>query len=248
MHTNHPFSLPSLIGYIRPINADELEKYKGEGYSSTSMLGITGLEQEYEKRLREDKGGVIYISKQENGKEIEKIEIARKESKNGEDIKLSIDFDLQKKIYEQMNKDLGASTAINPKNGEILAMVSSPSFDSNLYTTYIPESVREIWKNNSNPNLIDSSTKSFFPISIAFMAKYILSEYTNASFKLIGCFVSVTLVTLYSPQDSLGCHLLPFMSIDSLGFIILFSNPIIAVISLKVDPGEYTLLNLFSNC
>jgi penicillin-binding protein 3 len=140
----------SLIGYIRPINAEELERLKGQGYSSTSMLGIIGLEQEYEKRLREDKGGVIYISKQENGKEIEKIEIAKKQPKNGEDIKLSIDFEIQKKIYEEMNKDLGASTAINPKNGEILAMVSSPSFDSNLYTTYIPESLRKEWEDNSN--------------------------------------------------------------------------------------------------
>ncbi|HSQ34120.1 MAG TPA: penicillin-binding transpeptidase domain-containing protein, partial [Peptostreptococcaceae bacterium] len=140
----------SLIGYIRPINAEELEKHKGQGYSSTSMLGITGLEQEYEKRLREYKGGLIYISKQEDGKEVEKIEISKKQPKNGENIKLSIDFDLQKKIYEEMNKDLGASTALNPKNGEILAMVSSPSFDSNLYSTYIPESQKRAWKDNSN--------------------------------------------------------------------------------------------------
>lgn len=138
----------SLIGYIAPITAEELGKMSGQGYSSSSLIGKAGLEQVYEKRLKGENGAEIYISKQKDGKE-EKISIAKKESKDGENIKLSIDFDLQNKIYLAMNKDAGASTAINPKNGQVLAMVSSPSYDSNLFTTYISNSQNAAWKSST---------------------------------------------------------------------------------------------------
>lgn len=139
----------SLIGYIAPITAEELEKNSGQGYSSSSKIGKAGLEQVYEKRLKGENGAEIYISKQKDGKEVQKISIVKKEPKDGENIKLSIDFDLQKKIYEAMNKDEGASTAINPKNGQVLAMVSSPSYDSNLFTTYISDSQNAAWKSST---------------------------------------------------------------------------------------------------
>lgn len=134
----------SLIGYVASINAEELEKVKDQGYDSTSIIGKMGLEKVYEKRLKGEAGGEIYISRKK-GEQEDKIYIAKKEPKNGENIKLSIDAGLQKKIYEVMNKEAGASTAINPKTGEVLAVVSSPSYDSNLFTTYIPESQKAAW-------------------------------------------------------------------------------------------------------
>lgn len=140
----------SLIGYIRPITAEELEKSKSEGYSSTSLIGKAGLEQVYEKRLRGENGTIIYISKQKDGK----VDIIlKKNSKAGEDIKLSVDIELQKKIYAGMNKEAGASAAINPKTGEVLALVSSPSYDSNAYTTYISNTQKAIWKSGKSPTI-----------------------------------------------------------------------------------------------
>ncbi|MEW9095476.1 MAG: penicillin-binding transpeptidase domain-containing protein [Clostridiaceae bacterium] len=135
-----------LIGYVGDITAEELEKLDGKGYSSVSKIGKRGLEQVYEDKLRAKDGKFIYISKQKDGGESEKIQIAKTEPKDGENITLSIDLGLQKKIYESMNGEKGASTAINPKTGEVLAMVSSPSFDLNLFTTYAPESVKEKWE------------------------------------------------------------------------------------------------------
>ena len=134
----------SLIGYIGPITAEELTNHKDEGYTAQDKIGKVGLEQVYEKRLKGEKGGEIYIAK--DGKDDSKKVIVRKEAKDGENIKLSIDFDTQKKIYDEMKADAGASTAINPKTGEILALVSSPSFDSNLYSTYIPDTISNAWK------------------------------------------------------------------------------------------------------
>lgn len=133
----------SLIGYIRPIQADDLEKMPGQGYSSVSFIGAKGVEQVYEKRLKGENGGRIYIT-DKNGSE--KSVILKKESKAGENITLSVDSELQKKIYEGMKNDAGASTAVNPKTGEVLALVSSPSYDSNVYTTYKSNTTKAKWE------------------------------------------------------------------------------------------------------
>ncbi|MBZ9687138.1 penicillin-binding transpeptidase domain-containing protein [Clostridium estertheticum] len=141
----------SLIGYIEPINAEELEKMAGQGYSSVSLVGKAGLEQVHEKRLKGENGATIYISKEVDGKEIQKLIILKKEAKAGENIKLSVDSELQKKIYAGMNKDAGACAALNPKSGEVLALVSSPSYDSNARTTYISNSQSAAWKSAKEP-------------------------------------------------------------------------------------------------
>jgi cell division protein FtsI/penicillin-binding protein 2 len=138
----------SLIGYIRPITAEELEKNAGKGYSSTSMIGAKGLEQVNEERLKGEDGATIYISKV---KDESKVVILKKEFKAGENIKLSVDINLQKKIYEEMKGEPGASTAVNPKTGEVLAMVSSPSFDSNVYSTYKSNTQLAAWEADDDP-------------------------------------------------------------------------------------------------
>lgn len=143
----------SLIGYIAPITAEELEKRAGQGYSSTSLIGKAGLEQVYEKRLKGDNGATIYILRQKDGKEIQEDTILKKESKAGENITLSVDTELQKNIYKGMNKEPGASAAINPKTGEVLALVSSPSYDSNAYTTYKSNTQLAAWKVAKEPFL-----------------------------------------------------------------------------------------------
>ncbi|MGV8982093.1 penicillin-binding transpeptidase domain-containing protein [Clostridium sp.] len=141
----------SLIGYIEPITAEELEKMPGQGYTSVSLIGKAGLEQVNEKRLKGENGATIYVSKEKDGKETQRLEILKKESKAGENIKLSVDSELQKKIYAGMNKDGGACAALNPKSGEVLALVSSPSYDSNTRTTYISNSQRKAWKIGKDP-------------------------------------------------------------------------------------------------
>ena len=151
----------SLIGYIAPITAEELDKHKDEGYTSQDKIGKLGLEQVYEKRLKGEKGGEIYIAK--GGKDDSKVAIVKKEAKDGENIKLSIDIDTQKKIYTEMKGEAGAATASNPKTGEILALVSSPSFDSNLYSTYISDTTRNSWKTSINDPFTNRFKAAYAP-------------------------------------------------------------------------------------
>jgi len=134
-------SIGNLIGYVSPITAEELEDNKDKGYSQTSLIGKAGIEKVYEDTLRGQDGGEIYIERGE-----EKISIAKTEAKNGQDIKLSIDPELQAKIYSEMNGYKGASTAVDPKTGEVLAMVSSPSYDPNVFVTYKTKTIKEQWE------------------------------------------------------------------------------------------------------
>ena len=134
-------SIGNLIGHVSPITAEELENNKDKGYSQTSLIGKAGIERVYEDTLRGQDGGEIYIERGE-----EKISIAKTEAKNGQDIKLSIDPELQAKIYSEMKDQKGASTAVNPKTGEVLAMVSSPSYDPNVFVTYKTKTIKDQWE------------------------------------------------------------------------------------------------------
>lgn len=119
-----------ITGYISSITAEELESMQNKGYTSSSVIGKTGLEKEYEDRLKGTDGVKIYIE-DENGTNIKTIkEIA---AQDGEDIKLTIDLDIQLKIYEQLKNDEGFFVVMNPKTGEILALVSTPSYDANKF-------------------------------------------------------------------------------------------------------------------
>lgn len=135
----------ALIGYVGAITAEELEKVKDQGYNEYSLIGKKGLEQVYEKRLKGEAGGRIYIERGTSEKK-EVIEVGKKEPKDGENIKVSIDLQLQKKIYEEMNKESGAAVAAHPKTGEVLAMVSSPSYDSNVFSTYTTDTQKAAWE------------------------------------------------------------------------------------------------------
>lgn len=120
-----------LLGYIQGINEEELKEKKEQGYNQQSVIGKSGLEKIYEERLRAINGAEIYIV-DDNGKKTKTL--AKTEAKNGEDIKLTIDSTLQKALYEQFKEDKSAHVAINPKTGEVLALLSTPTFDSNDFS------------------------------------------------------------------------------------------------------------------
>ena len=147
-----------LIGYVGSITAEELETNKYKGYTDTSLIGKAGLEQVYEETLRGKDFAEIYI---ERGSE--KITIATKEGEPGNDIKTSIDPALQSKIYSEMNDEKGAATAVNPKTGEVLAMVSAPSFNSNVFTTYVTKTQKAKWEESNNADEINRFNKTYSP-------------------------------------------------------------------------------------
>lgn len=153
----------SLIGYLTPITSEELAKDKDNFYHSGSLVGKFGLETVYEKTLRAKDGKEVYISRIQDGKETDKEVMAKTEPEDGKNLNITVDVALQKKIYEEMTGDTGASTAIEPKTGEILAMVSSPSFDSNIYATYLTNTQKARFENKSVDVFHNRFNKSYSP-------------------------------------------------------------------------------------
>ncbi len=149
-----------VIGYVQAISAEELEENKGKGYNSNSVIGKAGIEKVYEETLRGKDGKEIYIE-DENGKKVKTI--AKQEVENGKDVKLTIDANKQKQIYESLEENKGAYVAMNSKTGEIIALVSTPSYDSNDFALGMST---EEWKNlnedEKNP-LLNRLTKAWSP-------------------------------------------------------------------------------------
>lgn len=124
-------STSQLVGYIQPINAEELKEKAKDGYTSSSKIGKYGLERAYESTLRAVNGSEIYIEDANGNK---KTSIAKQEQKDGQDVKLTIDSKLQQTVYEQFKDDKSAVVVMNQKTGEVLALASCPSFDSNDFS------------------------------------------------------------------------------------------------------------------
>ena len=120
-----------LLGYVQTISTEELKENADKGYTETSVIGKTGLEKTYEDTLHATDGAEIYMTDAEGNK---KKTLAKKQEKNGENIKLTIDATVQQKLYEQLKEDKATAVAMNPNTGEILALVSCPTFDSNDFS------------------------------------------------------------------------------------------------------------------
>jgi penicillin-binding protein len=119
-----------LIGYVQSATAEDLENHPGEGYSAESVIGRSGVEKLYEKQLKGKDGCDIKILDSEG--EVKEV-LASIFKEDGMDIRLTIDSDLQKSLYEQFKEDPGCSVAMNPYTGEVLALVSTPSYDNNEF-------------------------------------------------------------------------------------------------------------------
>lgn len=149
-----------LIGYVQPINAEELEKYSDKGYSSTSLIGKSGLELAYEDRLRGTDGVRIYILNSDG--EVVK-ELAKQDQKDGEDIKLTVDTEIQAKLYEQLKNDKGLFVVMQPKTGELLALVSTPTYNSNDFTLGLTTDKWNQLNNDENKPLYNRFIQSYCP-------------------------------------------------------------------------------------
>lgn len=137
-------STSHLLGYVRQINAEELEEMKDQGYDEQSVIGKSGLEKLYEERLRAQEGYKIAILDAEGN---EKEALAMEPAKDGEEITLTIDVNWQQSLYEAYKEDKSCSVVMNPKSGEVLALVSTPSFNS---MDFVLGMSQETWDNLNN--------------------------------------------------------------------------------------------------
>src|SRR6185295_12320740 len=129
------------LGYIGQVNPKQLENpaFKEAGYKSGDIIGQGGIEAVYDRVLR-GKDGMRRVIVDSRG--VPKAELERIEPIRGQDIITTLDLDLQKVAEQQFysKNETGAAVAVNPQNGEILAMVSVPSFDPNVFARNVVSS------------------------------------------------------------------------------------------------------------
>lgn len=118
---------PNTVGYLSEVNERDIKK--DVYYTKGDLIGVTGIEKSYEEYLRGEKG-VEYLTVDVFNRYVEKHKSGKKDIDPipGEDINVSIDYELQKYGEQLLKNKRGAIVAIEPETGEILALVSSPSF------------------------------------------------------------------------------------------------------------------------
>jgi penicillin-binding protein 2 len=123
-----------LIGYVGEVSEDDLNQTRYAAYEPGDVVGKAGVEEEYDQLLRGQDGSrdVIVDS---HGREVGFLGVQH--AIPGQDLRLTIDNDLQKAAELALGDRNGAIVAMDPRNGEILAMVSRPSFDPNAFAVKI---------------------------------------------------------------------------------------------------------------
>ncbi|MHC5722746.1 MAG: penicillin-binding protein 2 [Nostoc sp.] len=127
----HGEQLAHVLGYTRELTADQLKDKKQQGYRLGDVIGQMGVEKAYEKVLRGEWGGQ-QVEVDGAGRPIRVL--GEKQAKAGNDLHLTIDLDVQKAAEKALGNNRGAIAAIDPKNGAVLAMVSYPTFDPNIFS------------------------------------------------------------------------------------------------------------------
>ena len=150
-----------IVGYVQNVNAEDLKKHKNEGYNSISVIGRSGIEAAYEEKLRGITSGKIDLV-DKNDKVIK--ELCHKEVKmSPQDITLTIDIDLQQSLYNEYQNDKSASVALNPKTGEVLALVSTPSYSNNDFVLGLSIDKWNELNNDVNQPLLNRYKQTYTP-------------------------------------------------------------------------------------
>ncbi|MEM9923845.1 MAG: penicillin-binding protein 2 [Cyanobacteria bacterium P01_D01_bin.50] len=131
----HGAHLAHVMGYTRELTAEQLAKKKKDGYRLGDVIGQMGVEKAFETTLRGEWGGQ-QVEVDGKGRPIKVL--GEKQAEAGQDIQLTIDLDIQKSAYRALQGRTGTIIVMHPENGGILAMVSYPAFDPNIFTEQNP--------------------------------------------------------------------------------------------------------------
>lgn len=191
-------SIAHLIGYVGEVDQKRIDK--DSTYKEGDYIGMIGIEKAYEQELRGENGYKIFIANSKNIiKESYKNGKNDKPSVAGKVLTLSIDIELQEYAYQLMKHKKGSVVAIDPKTGEILAMISSPAYDPNLLVG------RDRAKNYRALSLNDSLNPLF---NRALMAEYP----PGSTFKLVQALIGLQEgdISIHSGfpcnKGLVGCH------------------------------------------
>ncbi|WP_413482063.1 peptidoglycan DD-transpeptidase MrdA [Morganella psychrotolerans] len=181
-------ALTHVIGYVAKINDKDVERLEKEGifpnYAATHDIGKLGIERYYESVLH-GKTGYEEVEVNSRGRVIRQLHEQAPQA--GKDIYLTVDLELQIYIEKLLTTSRAAVVVSDPRNGEILALVSNPSYDPNLFVNGISgPNYRELLGNPDRP-LINRTTQGLYPpastvkpfISVAALSEKVITRNTT---------------------------------------------------------------------
>lgn len=148
------------LGYVGRINAEEMQTLDTGRYAGTHFIGKTGVERFYEDQLH-GQAGLRKVETNARGRVLR--ELGRTDPVPGENLTLTLDKSLQMLAYELMDGRRGSIVAVMPDTGEILAMVSTPGFDSNQFVTGIDVASYRALQVNIDLPLFNRAIRGHYP-------------------------------------------------------------------------------------
>lgn len=147
-----------LVGYVGDVTAEDIEN--NPTLASGQIVGKTGMEAVFDEQLRGRTGGQITIVDEEG--ELKAVVIENDEE-NGQSVHLTIDSDVQNDLYEAFNEEPGSGAIMHPETGEMLALVSSPSYNPQLFSRGISAEEYAAYEENEDTPFVNRYTSRYAP-------------------------------------------------------------------------------------
>ncbi|MSR85737.1 hypothetical protein EXS71_04890, partial [Candidatus Uhrbacteria bacterium] len=184
-------SLSHVLGYVGKLSPEEYIQDKSSGYRHVDEKGKAGVERSLEQGLRGTVGE--HVSEVDARGRVKAL-VGDKPASDGQDIQLSLDLDLQRSTEQALSDELraahidrGAAIAMDPRDGSILALVSLPAYDNNIFSGSVSSTVYQALLDNPNQPLFPRAWAGTYPsgstvkivISVAALAEKVITPYTT---------------------------------------------------------------------
>lgn len=182
-------SISHVLGYVGDITREEIQVLYNKGYDSNSELGKTGLEKQYDIYLR-GKEGIRYNTVDVRGRQIGDIGYVEKPPVLGKNLVLTIDRHIQELSEKALGERMGSVVVMRPGTGEILALVSYPSFDPNIfYTDQSSSYYKKLSLDSEYPFLNRTIQSAYAPASVfkIIMSAAIMEEEVFPEWETVDC-------------------------------------------------------------
>ncbi len=158
----------NVVGYTTFISADDLDTYKRLGYQGSERVGNAGIERSMEDALAGKHGGTLYVVNPSTGQIVTKV--GESEPQPSESVNLTLDRNLQYYAEKAIEGFRGAVVVMEVDTGRVIAMASSPDYDSNIFETNNPNSserIAELFQRVDDP-LLNRAAQGQYPLGSVF--------------------------------------------------------------------------------
>ncbi len=158
----------NVVGYTTFISADDLDEYKRLGYQGSERVGNAGIERSMEDHLAGEHGGTLYVVNPSTGQIVTKV--GESEPQPSQSVHLTLDRNLQYYAEKAIEGFRGAVVVMEVDTGRVLAMATSPEYDSNIFETNNPNSserIAELFQRVDDP-LLNRAAQGQYPLGSVF--------------------------------------------------------------------------------